>query len=119
MKKILVAILTILISTTGCSKKTNSEDADANSDEIGKSVTNAALQVSGIDVSTLSGVTEKIKGACSRNKYGLSEEVCIQTVDDRKDFCMQQTAQKYPGKLSNVDRMQEVISSHIECLFQK
>ena len=119
MKKILVAILVILISTAGCSKKTSDEHTNTNSDAIGKAVANTALQVSEIDLSAISGVSEKIKGACARNKYGLSEEACIQTIEDRKAICVQQTAQKYPGQLSNVDRMQEVVSSHVECLFQK
>lgn len=72
-----------------------------------------------MDVSALSDMTEKIKGACAKNKYGLSEEACVQAIDDRKDVCLQQTAQKYPGQLSDVDRMQEVISSHLDCIFQK
>ena len=119
MNKILSVILVTLISTAGCSKKTSEAQAIGDSDAAGKAIANTAFQVSGIDVSALSGVTEKIKGVCARNKYGLSEEACIQKIDDRKEICLQQTAQKYPGQLANVDRMQEVVASHVECLFQK
>ena len=119
MKKILIVILVTLISTVGCSKKTSDAHASSDSDAAGKVVANTALQVSEIDVSALSGISEKIKGACARNKYGLSEGACIQTIEDRKEICLQQTAQKYPSQLANVDRMQEVVASHVECLFQK
>jgi hypothetical protein len=119
VKKILVAIVITLISTAGCRKKADDQHAKIDSDAAGKAVANTALQVSELDVSALSGVTEKIKSVCARNKYGLSEEACIQTIEDRKGICMQQTAQKYPGQLANVERMQEVVASHVGCLFQK
>jgi len=117
--KILFVIYAVLIVTVGCSKQASSEQKDANSDAVGKGIANTALQVSELDVSALSGINEKLKGACARNKYGLTEEDCIQKIDERKETCMQQTAQKYPGQLANVDRMQEVISSHVECLLNE
>ena len=119
MKIILITVLMTLIGIAGCSKKSSEELANTDSDAAGKAVANGALKVSEIDISALAGITEKIKGACDRNKYGLSEEACIQAIDDRKDICMQQTAQKYPGQIANVDRMQEVVGSHVACLFQK
>lgn len=122
MKNILIAIIVIVVSVVGCDKQSSDENkttSDTTSDTIGKAVVNTALQVSELDVNALSGITEKLKGSCAKNKYGLSEDQCIQAIEERKAICMQETAQKFPGQLSNVDRMQAVVSSHLDCLFQK
>ena len=57
----LVAILVILISTTGCSKKADSEHANTIGDSIGKAVANTALQVSETDVNAMSGQLKSSK----------------------------------------------------------
>jgi hypothetical protein len=119
VKNTLIAILIAVFSCAACSKKTSDEHASTDSDNTGKAIVDTALQLSAIDVSALSRITERIEGACARNKYGLSEEACIQTIEDRKDTCIQQTAHEFPGQLANTDRMQEVVASYVECLFQK
>lgn len=118
LKKILCAVLLPLLCAVACSKKTT-EPAQSSSEAAGKAVLNAALLVSELDVSALAAITEKMKSACARNKYGLSEAACVEVLERRKDVCLQQTAQKYPGQLANVDRMQEVVASHVACLFEK
>lgn len=86
-------------------------------DDAGVAVANAALSASGIDVSALSDITDKLEGACNRNKFGLSEEACVQAIESHKDECTQKTAQKYPGQLSDVNRMQVVVNSYVNCIF--
>lgn len=88
----------------------------------GEAVMNTALSVSGLEVSALSGITEKLEGSCAGNKLGLSEAACIHAIRERKDICAQQTAKKYPGQLSgvsDVNRLQEVVSRYVDCLFQR
>ncbi len=122
MKKILLAIALVVIGVVSYHKFFNDQHeqgTNAKSDGVGEAVINSALRVSELDVSALSGITEKLKGACSRNKYGLSENACIQAIEDRKFECSQQTAQQYPGQLSDVNRMQEVASSFVKCIFEK
>lgn len=122
MKKILITLAVIVIGITACDQQSTDEPKNNNATNINsaeKAVINTVIQASELDVSALSGTTEKLKAACAKNKYGLSEDDCIQTIEKRKDLCIQQTAQKFPGQLSNVDRMQEVVSNHLDCLFQK
>ncbi|MCE1183288.1 MAG: hypothetical protein LWW81_13465 [Rhodocyclales bacterium] len=121
MKKILGIALLALFATFGCGKKAAEEvpRVEKAGDAAGKAVLNAALQVSEMDVSALAEITDKLKSACARNKYGLSETACIELIDHRKALCLQATAQKYPGQLANVERLQEVVGSHVACLFEK
>lgn len=119
LKKILCAVLTPLLCAVACSKKTTEAPAQSSSEAAGKAVLNAALQVSELDVSALAAITEKMKSACARNKFGLSEAACVEVLERRKDGCLQETAQQYPGQLANADRMQEVVASHVACLFEQ
>jgi len=118
MKKI-IAILVMTVSLVGCNRASSDEPAETKADIVGKAVLNTALQVSDLDASVLSGIADKLEGSCSRNKFGLTEEACIQKIRDQKNTCTQQTAEKYPGQLSNVDRMQEVMSSFVNCIFKE
>lgn len=119
MNKILIAALAVaLFGLAGCGRQ-KTDAASTKSDTAGRAVANAVLQVSEIDASALSDISGKLEGACARNRFGLTEDACIQTIRTRKDACIQQTAQKYPGQLSNVDRMQDVASSYVNCLFQR
>ncbi len=121
MKKILGIALLALFATFGCGKKAAEEvpRVEKTGDAAGKAVLNAALQVSEMEVSALAEITDKLKSACARNKYGLSETACIELIDRRKALCLQATAQKYPGQLANVERLQEVVGSHVACLFEQ
>jgi len=121
MRTTLIAIVMVAV-IAGCGRQkteTAAAGAGASGDAAGRAVANAALQVSELDARALAGINEKLEGACARNRFGLTEQACIQTIRTRKDLCVQQTAQKYPGQLANVDRMQEVASSYVNCLFQQ
>lgn len=131
MKKI-IAIAFVLGSLVGCHKpvteshsittvapESHSSSTESNSDAAAKAAINTALQVSELDASVLSKVADRLEGSCSRNKFGLSEDACIQAVRQRKDICTNEIAQKYPGQISNVDRMQEVASGFVNCVFEK
>jgi hypothetical protein len=124
MKKTLAVIIIALIASVGCSKHSshgNKDEVSANAPDnsAGEAVANAVLSAADMDVSALAGVTDKLEGACARNKYGLSEEECVEAIRTRKDACMQQTARQFPGQLSDVSRMQEVVGSYVGCIFEK
>lgn len=112
MNKIAIAVAIVVIGISGCSKKSN--------DETGKAVANTALELSPVDMNQLSDITEQLERVCEgdNNKYGLSNEQCIQRLHERKDACVKQTAQLYPGQISNVDRLEKVMSSHVDCLLK-
>ena len=112
MKKRWIALAIAVASVSGCGKTAG--------DAIGKAVLDTALQIAPMDATVLSEITERLEQACEsgKNKFGLSAEQCSQKLNERKDLCVQQTAQKYPGQMSNADRMQEVMSSHVDCLFK-
>lgn len=124
MKKTLAIALIALVASVGCSRSSG----HGGKDEVGANApgnssvevaANAVLGAAELDVSALSGITEKLEGACARNKYGLSEEECVETIRTRKDACMQQTARQFPGQLSDLSRMQEVVGSYVGCIFEK
>jgi hypothetical protein len=124
MKKILAVVIIALIAGVGCSKQSghgNKDEVAANAPDnsSGEAAANAVLSVADLDVSALSGITNKLEGACAKNKYGLSEEECIEAIQTRKNACMQQTARQFPGQLSDVSRMQEVVGSYVGCIFEK
>lgn len=112
MKKLWIALAIAVAGASGCSKEAG--------DAVGKAVLETALQVTPMDATMLSEITESLERACEsgKNKFGLSAEQCSQRLHERKDICVQQTAQKYPGQMSSADRMQEVLSSHVDCLFK-
>lgn len=87
--------------------------------DTGLAVANAALQVSGADVSMLQDMGGKLEKSCARNKYGLSEAECIDRLRQRSDLCANQTAARFPGQIGNVDRMQEVMQSYVGCIFEQ
>ena len=122
MNKTIIAILIAAAGLIGCHKSvtdTNTANTENKTDTVSKAVINSALQVSEMDASILSGISERLENSCDRNKFGLSEEACIQAIRTRKDICTQETAQKYPGQISNVEKMQEVASNYVNCLFQQ
>lgn len=116
MNRIWIAFA-LVMAVAGCSRE--KADTRSTGEAAGRAVANAVLQISDADASALWDITGKLEGACARNRFGLTEEACIQTIRTRKDACIQQTAQKYPGQLANVDRMQEVASTYVNCLFQR
>ncbi len=121
MKKIISALVVIAVIIFFNFSNHNPQDqADIPSkDTLGKAIANAALQVSEIDATALANISDKLKKSCARNKYGLSENECVNAIDERNEICTQETAQAFPGQLSNTDKMQRVVSHYVDCLFQK
>ena len=124
MRKILAVVVIALIAGVGYIRLSGHGGKDgvgANTpgNSVGDAVVNTALSVSELNVSALSGITDKLEEACARNRYGLSEEECVEAIETRKDACMQQTARRFPGQLSNVSRMQEVVGSYVDCIFER
>jgi hypothetical protein len=122
MRKKIITFIIVITNLTGCyqfSTDVNTIDANAKTDTVDKAVDNSALQVFQLDVSAVSEISAKLEKSCYRNKFGLSEEACIQVVRIRKNICMQEAAQKYSAKISNTERMRETTSSYVNCLFKK
>ena len=111
MKKLLIVLAILVTGVSGCSKKA--------SDAVGKAVVDTALQVAPMDAAMLSEITDNLERACDsgKNKFGLSAEECTSRLHARKDICVQQTAQQFPGT-SNLDKMQEMMAAHVDCLFK-
>jgi hypothetical protein len=111
MKKLLIALAIVVAGVSGCSKKA--------SDTVGKAVIDTALQVSPMDAAMLTEITSNLERACEsgKNKFGLSADECTSRLNARKDICVQQTARQFPGT-SNLEKMQEMMAAHVECLFK-
>lgn len=75
-------------------------------------------KISEIDGSVFSALNEKLAKACAEDKYGMTEAMCIQTIADRKDMCQRWTVQKYQELPPSVERLEMVLSSHTDCVFQ-
>lgn len=84
-------------------------------------VANKILEASGMDSSLLHKMAPGLEQKCAagNNKYGLSPSECSARVRERADGCATDTAQQYPGKISDVDRMQEVTESFVACVFEE
>ncbi|MES3024538.1 MAG: hypothetical protein V4857_23465 [Pseudomonadota bacterium] len=123
MNKLLIGLLVAAIGAAGCNRQADDVPAATTPSSAGEAagiaVANTALQVSKLDVSALTTITPKLEAACARNKYGLSEAECRQKISERKELCSQQTARQYPGELGNVNRMQEVVATYVDCLLAK
>jgi len=94
-------------------------DEVAESDQTGERIFEAAAKTSGLDVSVLEDIPERLTKACARNKYGLTESQCVEAIESRKDLCTKKTAELFPGKISTTDRMKEVVGSYVGCVFQR
>lgn len=85
----------------------------------GKLIANAALEASDADASMLANLSGRLEKHCERNKYGLSESECIARIRDSGDACASEVALRFPGKIGNVDRMQEIVQAHADCIFEE
>ncbi|MCX7098315.1 MAG: hypothetical protein NTV43_10480 [Methylococcales bacterium] len=122
MKKVIFAL--IILGVAIWYKQSNSgagtdQTGLSASDRIGKAVLNSALQVADLDASILLDVSEKLKKSCAKNRYGLSESECVDTIDERNEICTQDTAQAFPGQIADADKMQSVVAHFVDCLFEK
>jgi hypothetical protein len=126
MKKTMIIVAAITAGLMGCHSSSSKVSAEAStpntesaSDATGKAMINTALQVSEMDANVFSEISVKLEGSCYRNKFGLSEDECIRAIRSRKDICTQDTVEKYPGQLSNVETMQAATTNYVNCLFQQ
>jgi hypothetical protein len=125
MKKILLLIAVFigvwfLLNQSKPNVKQPAESlADTGSEVVAKTAINTLLKLSDIDATILEGISEKLEKSCAKNKYGLSEDDCIAAIRSRKDICSQQTAEKFPGQISDTDKMQLVVTHYVDCLFEK
>lgn len=108
------AVILVVQLTTG------GEDSElAESNRTGERIFEAAAKTSGLDVSVLEDIPERLAKACARNKYGLTEGQCVEAIETRKDLCASKTAELFPGKIGTADRMKEVVGSYVACVFQR
>ena len=79
---IVVGVAYLIISNT-YQQTSNAEKLD---EQVGKTVTTTALQVSGLDVSALENISENLQSSCAKNKYELTEAECVQAIKDHFEF---------------------------------
>jgi hypothetical protein len=85
----------------------------------GIALANAALEESDADATLLHGLSGRLEKHCAANKYGLSESACIARIRDNEDACALDVARRFPGKIGNVERMQEIAQAHADCIFEE
>lgn len=121
MKRIAATVVVVVFSSWGYHRlqHNRSQIAEFVNNNWSTQVTAAGKpKISEIDGNVFSAVNEKLIRACDDNKYGMSEAACIQTIDDRKVMCQQWAVQKYQELPPGVERLEMVISSHTDCVFQ-
>ena len=82
-----------------------------------KAQTGSASSNAKLDVAILDSFNKRLIATCGDNKFGLTEETCVLTINERKGFCQQQTVDAFPQQPATQERMQAVLNSHINCLF--
>jgi len=112
---IVVGVAYLIIANTFY-QNSNDEKLD---EQVGKTVTTTALQVSGLDVSALENISENLQSTCAKNKYELTEAECVQAIKDHKDNCMRLITEKFPEQLVDSDHKQMIIANYVDCLFQQ
>lgn len=69
-------------------------------------------------VSMLGDMSEGLERGCERNRFGLSNEKCIEIVNARKDACAQTTGQAFPGAVVSADQIGQISKHFFACVFQ-
>jgi len=100
----------------GCRHKTG--PAAPRASDAGVATANAVLRASEADVGMLKNLSGRLEKACSRNKYGLTEQECLVRLRDREDGCADSTAARFPGRLEDTGRMQVVVQAYVGCIFE-
>lgn len=85
----------------------------------GVAAANAVLQEAGADATLLRSLSGRLEKYCATNKYGLSESECIARIRENEESCASDVAARFPGKIDNVERMQEVAQAHTDCIFDE
>ena len=83
-------------------------------------IANAAFQMADMDSGTLlKNIGARVEKSCARNKYGLSEDACIDRLRTRGDQCASQTAARFPGKVTDTGKMQQLVEAYAGCVFER
>jgi len=83
-------------------------------------IANAAFQMADMDSDRLlKNIGARVEKSCARNKYGLSEEACIDRLRARGDQGASQTAARFPGKVTDTGRMQQLVEAYAGCVFER
>jgi hypothetical protein len=86
----------------------------------GSFIADAAFKVADMDAARLlQDLGPRVEKSCARNKYGLSEEACIDRIRSRGDMCASQAAARFPGKVADTGRMQQVVGAYAGCVFER
>lgn len=130
-KVALVVALGWGVSSVLKNRHTADEEADAEVVEVeqpvsnsgsgsGGVIANAAFQLADMDSGALlANLAPRVEKSCARNKYGLSEEACIDRLRTRGDQCANQTAVRYPGKVGDTGKMQQIVEAYAACVFER
>jgi hypothetical protein len=84
----------------------------------GVAIANTALRVSEADAGMLHSLAGRLERGCARNKYGLSEQACAARLREREDACATQTAQRFPGRIGDTERMELITRAYVACIFE-
>ncbi len=122
--KALTAIVVVTVAGVGYLKLSgNGNNADGRprsaSDSIVIKASDAMISSANVDVSMFNDILADVDTICANNKFGLSQQECAKVIEARKDACVQQTAIKYPGQLTDTIKIMEASQSMIGCIFQK
>jgi len=71
-----------------------------------------------LDPNMLAAEHQKLVYSCAHSPYAMTEELCVQSINDRRDRCQQWTAQKYEVQPPSMERMMAAVSSYTDCLFE-
>jgi len=86
----------------------------------GSMIANAAFQVADMDSGTLlKSMGPGVEKGCARNKYGMSEDACLDRLRTRGDMCANQAAARFPGKVTDTGRMQQLVGAYAGCVFER
>ncbi len=83
-----------------------------------KAPSSSAPGIVKLDIGVLDNLNSRLIGSCADNKFGLTEEACVQTIKERKGPCQAETVEAFPEQPSTQVSMQAVVTSHVNCLFK-
>ena len=77
-----------------------------------------ASKVHPVDADIFAAADHSLMAACVDNKYGMTEEACVHTIEDRRDRCQKWVIQKFEVQRPSAERMQAIASSYADCVFE-
>ncbi len=120
MIKILVFVAVVcVIAYFTLPKSDPVENNQAAGIQLDEAVSDTVLQASGLDVSALTAITDKLEQSCDKNKYELTKDECLQEITERKAVCIRLTSQRFPEQLTNTEQMKWLVAHYENCIFQQ